>query len=70
MEDNKGNPTITNFVAYCIMILISLYLVASTIVSFIPVHPQTFTIFFTVAGGIPALALLFNKKYVNRKAIA
>ena len=69
MEGDKGNLTITNFVAYCIIVLIGLYLVASTIVSFIPLPHQTFTIFFTVSGGIPALALLFNEKYVNRKAI-
>ncbi len=69
MEGNNGNTTITDFVAYCIIILIGLYLVASTIVSFIPVNHQTFTIIFTIAGGIPALTLLFNKKYVNRKTI-
>lgn len=70
MEENRSNTTITYFVAYCIIVLIGLYLVASTIVSFIPVHHQTFTIIFTVSGGIPALTFLFNKKYVNRKTIA
>ena len=69
MEDNKGNTAIINFVAYCIIILIGLYLVASTIVSFIPVPHQTFTLIFTVSGGLPALTLLVNKKYVNLKTV-
>lgn len=70
MDDNKSRKTTTYFVAYCIMILISLYLVASTFASFLPVHHYTFTMIFTVSGGIPALVLFFNKTYVNRETIA
>lgn len=69
MQDDKGRTTPGYFVAYCIVIVISLYLVASTISSFIPVPHHTFTIIFTVSGGIPAL-ILFFKKYVNCKTIA
>ena len=69
MQDDKGHTTNSYFVAYCIMILISLYLVASTISSVLPVPHHTFTVIFTISGGIPALALFF-KKYVNRKTIA
>jgi NhaP-type Na+/H+ or K+/H+ antiporter len=68
MQDDKGGTTTSFFVAYCIMIIISLYLVASTLSSFLPVPHHTFTIIFTVSGGIPALTLFF-KKYVNRKTI-
>ncbi|MGW8288762.1 MAG: hypothetical protein ACWGNP_00685 [Candidatus Bathyarchaeia archaeon] len=68
MQDDKGRTTTSYFVAYSIMILISLYLVASTISSFLPVPHHTFTIIFTVSGGIPVLTLFF-KKYVNRKTI-
>jgi hypothetical protein len=70
MQDDKGRTTTSYFVAYCIMILIGLYLVASTIASFLPVPHHTFTIIFTVSCGIPALAFFFNKTYVNRKTIA
>ena len=70
MQDDKGSTTTSYFIAYSIMILISLYLVASTIASFLPVHHHTFTIIFTVSGGIPALTLFFNKKYANRKTLA
>lgn len=69
MQDDKGRTTNGYFVAYCIMILISLYLVASTISSFLPVPHYTFTVIFTVSGGIPILVFFF-KKYVNRKTIA
>ena len=69
MQDDKGRATTSYFVAYCIMIIISLYLVASTISSFLPVPHHTFTLAFTVFGGIPTLTLFF-KKYVNHKTIA
>lgn len=67
MKENRGNIKITLFFAYSIIILIGLYLMASVFVSFIPVSHQTFTIIFTLSGGIPALILLFNEKYLDHK---
>lgn len=70
MEEKRGTITLTNFIAYSIIILIVLYLTASTIVSLIPIKHQTFTIVFTLAGGIPALILLFKEKYVKNKQLS
>ena len=67
MQENKNNTSMANFVAYCIIIIIGFYLVASTIVPFVPVPPQTFTIIFTIAGGVPSLFILFNQRYGDRK---
>lgn len=69
MEQNGGNITPTNFFALSIIILIALYLIASTIVPFIPVRPLTFTIIFTLAGGIPALIMLFKEKYIKKTTL-
>jgi hypothetical protein len=67
VEEKQGNTKFTNLIAYSLIILIGLYLTASTIVSLIPVEPQTFTIIFTIAGGIPALTLLFKENYKKQK---
>ncbi len=67
MEEKQGNTKLTNVIAYSIIILILLYLTASTIVTIIPVEQQIFTVIFTLVGGIPALTLLFKEKYIKNK---
>jgi hypothetical protein len=67
VEEKQGNTKFTYFIAYSLIILIALYLTASTIVSLIPVEHQTFTIIFTIAGGIPALTMLFKENYAKNK---
>jgi hypothetical protein len=67
MKGNQDSTTLANFIAYALTILIGLYMTASTIASFIPVNQQAFTIVFTLAGGIPALTILFKEKYAKNK---
>ena len=62
LEANQFSKVIENFVAYPLIILIGLYVMASAIVPFIHVNNQTFTIIFTLAGGIPALTFFFKEK--------
>ncbi|MCK4885189.1 hypothetical protein KAS24_03865 [Candidatus Bathyarchaeota archaeon] len=62
LESDKVSKAVENFVAYPLIILIGLYILASAIVPFIHLNNQTFTIIFTLAGGIPALTFFFKEK--------
>ena len=68
MEADKVSKAVENFIAIPLIILIGLYIVASAIIPFIHLNNQTFTIIFTLAGGIPALTFYFKEKYVNYKS--
>jgi hypothetical protein len=67
MKEGQGDIKIANFIAYSIIIIIVIYMTASTIVSFLPVQHQTFTVIFTLSGAIPALTLLFKEKCMKSK---
>lgn len=67
VTNNQTSNLIENFVAYPLIIIITLYMMASAVVPFLKVNPQIFTTIFTLSGGIPAITLFFKEKLKNTK---
>ena len=70
MTENQTALSLETLVAYPLMIVIGLYMVASALVPFLEVYPPIFTVVFTLSGGIPAVTLFLKEKLAKYERVS
>jgi hypothetical protein len=64
--ESQLNDVMENFVAIPLIILIGIFMIATSVAPFLNLNSLTFKVVFTTSAGIPSLALFYMQK-LNKK---